>query len=347
MSSSFLNLEKLFPTKWSGVIFIAYMSLFINQGLLITYSRQGGSTYPYNPTIIILVSEIIKLIISLFIQIASNGPKILTKNITKNRVLLAYYFLPSFQYAIYNNLTFINLSIFDPTTYFILLQIRLILTGVIYQVIFKKYLTRKQWFSLIILTIGCMIQRMDISSSSQISSRINFGEKGWGLHLILFQALCSVFAGVYNEYIIKSKGKDTEISMQNIYMYSDSVICNLIFMLPNLEGTNFGDFITSIQKNNVLIWIIVNNVLVGLVTSLFLKNLNSILKAFASGLEILFTAILSHFLLGIPIKINTYISIVIVLVSIILYANNPLKTTPVHSKREEHVRDEDKTLLEA
>lgn len=39
--------------------------------------------------------------------------------------------------------------------------------------------------------------------------------------------------------------------------------------------------------------VILNNAAVGIVTSLFLKNLNSILKTFASALELVFIAILS------------------------------------------------------
>ena len=42
--------------------------------------------------------------------------------------------VPASLYCLYNNLSFENLSIFDPTTYFIFMQIRLLMTGVIYQV---------------------------------------------------------------------------------------------------------------------------------------------------------------------------------------------------------------------
>ena len=33
-----------------------------------------------------------------------------------------------------------------------------------FQFVFKKYLSRKQWLSLLILTVGCVIQKMDIPS---------------------------------------------------------------------------------------------------------------------------------------------------------------------------------------
>ena len=76
-----------------------------------------------------------------------------------------------------------------------------------------------------------------------------------------------------------------------------------------------------------MIAIIINNSLVGIVTSLFLKNLNSILKAFASALELILTAICSWLLLGIPLYWNTILAVCIVGYSVVMYAKNPLKTS--------------------
>ncbi len=77
-----------------------------------------------------------------------------------------------------------------------------------------------------------------------------------------------------------------------------------------------------------VIAIIINNSLVGIVTSLFLKNLNSILKAFASALELIFTAILSFVLLGIPIYWNSVVAVCIVAYAVVMYAQNPMKILP-------------------
>jgi hypothetical protein len=44
------------------------------------------------------------------------------------------YFVPAFMYCLYNNLAFVNLSAFDPTTYYLLLQFRVVVTGVVFQV---------------------------------------------------------------------------------------------------------------------------------------------------------------------------------------------------------------------
>lgn len=48
--------------------------------------------------------------------------------------VLNLYFIPAALYCLYNNLQFVNLSAYDPTTYYLLLQFRVVVTGVIFQV---------------------------------------------------------------------------------------------------------------------------------------------------------------------------------------------------------------------
>lgn len=133
--------------------------------------------------------------------------------------------VPSILYCLYNNLAFVNLSIFDPTTYFILLQLRVILTGIVYQCLFKKDLSKIQWLSLVLLTIGCMVKELKTDG--------NVHQNSYGLFtsllLMLTQILCSCLAGVYNEYLLKKgQGVNVNVYVQNIYMYTDSIICNLL-----------------------------------------------------------------------------------------------------------------------
>ena len=48
--------------------------------------------------------------------------------------VMMLYFVPASLYCMYNNLAFVNLSAFDPTTYYLLLQLRVVVTGIIFQV---------------------------------------------------------------------------------------------------------------------------------------------------------------------------------------------------------------------
>ena len=229
--------------------------------------------------------------------------------------------VPAFLYCFYNNLAFTNLAIFDPTTYFMFMQTRLLLTGFIYQFLFAKKLSCKQWISLLILTFGCMLQKMDTFTLEKSPILT-------GIFLISIQVCCSVFAGVYNEYIIKKVAPpDVDIMIHNVYMYLDSILFNVLFLGYKSELTSSftpAAFKTILQ--GFVIAIIINNSLAGIITSLFLKNLNSIIKAFASALELIFTALLSFALLGMDLHWNSILAVAAVSYAVVMYAQNPLKT---------------------
>lgn len=148
-----------------------------------------------------------------------------------------------------------------------------------FQIIFKKYLSKRQWISLIILTIGCMLKQVNFGEESSISSTDNTNEQkisknttGFNLSVnavfILIQTICSCLAGVYNEYLLKDKGSDVNIYVQNVFMYIDSIVCNIVVLL--IQGNLFGAFrvesLHSVFRFNVIL-IMVNNAAIGIITS--------------------------------------------------------------------------------
>lgn len=251
------------------------------------------------------------------------------------------YLVPAALYCLYNNLAFHNLSVFDPTTYYLLLQFRVVITGILFQIIFKKYLSRKQWISLILLTLGCMIKQVNFGDQAISNSSNNNTDEaiitkntvGFDLSInavfILIQTICSCLAGVYNEYLLKNNGQDINIYIQNVFMYLDSILCNALILLVqgNILSAFTIDNLAEIFRPHVFI-IMVNSCAVGIITSFFLKYLNSILKTFASALELLFTAVLCRMFFSIPIYLNTILSIAIVSISVYLYSQSPVVNLP-------------------
>lgn len=147
--------------------------------------------------------------------------------------------------------------------------------------------------------------------------------------LILVQSFCSSLAGVYNEYLLKHKGVSVDIYIQNVLMYLDSIVCNIFIIVFEGKASNTFSF-TSFQDvfHLNIILIMLNSAAVGVVTSFFLKTLNSILKTFASALELFFTALACYLIFGIPINIYTVISIFIVSISVLIYSQNPVDNQP-------------------
>lgn len=265
--------------------------------------------------------------------------------------MLALYFAPAFLYCLYNNLAFHNLSVFDPTTYYLLLQFRVVVTGVLFQIIFKKYLSRKQWLSLMLLTLGCMVKQInfgDLPASLSDEASPPKNTIGFDLSInavfILIQTVCSCLAGVYNEYLLKDKNQECfNIYMQNVFMYIDSIVCNFLLLLVqgNILSAFASESLVEIFRPGVLL-IAFNSCAIGIVTSFFLKYMNSILKTFASALELCFTAILCWIIFSIPIYMNTMLAIAIVSISVYLYSQSPVTNVKPSSTRQDF---EDKRAL--
>ncbi|KAF7279388.1 hypothetical protein GWI33_007330 [Rhynchophorus ferrugineus] len=331
--------QELFPSRLSQIVFVVYILLFVNQGLLVTATQDSNNKYDYNIVTVVLCTEILKLIISTLLYCRENKPSELVREIILHKKVLLLYFVPAALYCLYNNLSFLNLSHFDPTTYYLLLQLRVVVTGILFQVIFGKILSKKQWLSLIILTIGCMVKQMNFSQDSQkVEVDSNSGSFIFSINTIFIfvQIFCSCFAGVYNEYLLKNQGNDVNVFIQNVFMYLDSIICNVALLC--LDGSvsevlQYENLAKTFQFKVVLVMI--NNASVGIVTSFFLKMLNSILKNFASALELVLTAILCYIFFAIPIHLNTILSIAIVLYATYLYSKNPVSNHPKHSEHDD------------
>jgi drug/metabolite transporter (DMT)-like permease len=212
-----------------------------------------------------------------------------------------------------------------------------------------------QWLSLLLLTSGCIIKQFEHSSSfptstqistpnstlSQINEQKNIQNSSLvNIHLIwiLVQVFCSCFAGVYNEYLLKSdRTIQVDMMLQNAFMYFDSILCNLILLIhfdyQQSTLSALDKFFNTLElilsgKEILILLIILNNAAVGIVTSLFLKSMTSILKTFASALELLFTSILAWILFSIPVSIYTFFAIIIVSTAVYLYSINPVVNLP-------------------
>lgn len=168
------------------------------------------------------------------------------------------------------------------------------------------------------LTVGAIIKELTFERGLHfnVSSALPF---------IITQIIASCIASVYNEYLIKSK--DVDFWVQNLFFYSNSIIINFMVFI-SIDDTASNNLEPLFQVPVILV--IVNMVAIGITTSMFLKHLNAILKNFASALELLITTVASFVIFGIPINAQTVISIIIIWLSMYMYAMNPIQTKPHH-----------------
>ena len=72
--------------------------------------------------------------------------------------------------------------------------------------------------------------------------------------------------------MIKGKGADIDIMIQNVFMYLDSIICNVLLLGVKGElSSAFTIGALSSLTNPFVLLLIVNNAVLGIITSLFLQ----------------------------------------------------------------------------
>ena len=122
-----LGLNTLFKKS----LFCGYMLLWVTQGMLVYGSRDANGKLPYNSITVVMLVSLTKLCIATNMYLRDNGSlTAMRAQAAANLHVWALYFVPALLYALYDNLAFVNLQFFDPPTYFILSQFRLVVTGV-------------------------------------------------------------------------------------------------------------------------------------------------------------------------------------------------------------------------
>ncbi|GIY07668.1 UDP-galactose transporter senju [Caerostris extrusa] len=168
-----LRKNNSFPTRLSAFVFFAYIALFVNQGILVTATKEANAKYSYSTVTVVMLIECIKLTICSAVFIREFSFMKLLSSIASNSKVLMLYFVPAFLYSLYNNLTFINLSVFDPTTYYLLMQIRVVITGVVFQVSNSMDVGMSTVFKRSLLFFLCVVLADDTTGTNVVCFPLN------------------------------------------------------------------------------------------------------------------------------------------------------------------------------
>ena len=294
-------------------LFMMYVLMWSVQGVLV-HRLQLLSSHPVNTPIIVLAQDFLKLVISIVSFIAIEGPfSCLGKTVKEHCRIGRLYLIPAGLYMVYNNLTFLGLSLFEPSRYFVLMQVRIVVTGIVYSWFFPRAskLGFQKWLALILVMFGAMLREYPWISSSSASTHTNVGYAVVGSQILL-----STTAGVANEKLLKKYSKSLSLSVQNIFMYSSSLLLNLLAIIAR------GETEVSFPITDLMLWgpVVVNGALLGLVTSMFLRDLNSVLKSVASAIELWVTTILSSLVFGYPMDSGMLIGIAVLSIGVVLFS---------------------------
>ena len=243
------------------------MSLWIIYGILNQYNAIHSITF--DPTLVVWSQEFLKIILSLILFFVQDGGlfTLCTQVKQHARSMLVWYLIPAGLYALGDVLTYINLRSFDPATLHLLGEMKLVLTAIVHQFLFKKMLNKWHWMALLIITVGCVIKAVDSldlnanddddatpttisdgnfdddedilaeDASKDEANSISRGEiPGMpqptfvNFALIGVQIMITTIAGVFNEKLLKDKPSIC-INLQNLCLYINGMMFLTLGML--------------------------------------------------------------------------------------------------------------------
>ncbi len=236
--------------------------------------------------------------------------------------------VPSFLYVVQNNLLYYALSHLDTPTYMVGYQMKILTTALFATLMLGKRLTRLQWFSLVLLTVGVSLAQLHAhhtehtainAKADSISDHPDVVEKEStvaGFLAVLMAACTSGFSGIYFEKILK--GSTTSLWLRNIQMGISSIFIAMFATLTS-DGAQISDKGFFYGYNWLVCAVIMLQACGGLVVAVVVKYADNILKGFAASFSIITACILSYFFLDFQPTLLFVCGAVLVLCSSYMY----------------------------
>ncbi|KAK5879859.1 CMP-sialic acid transporter [Pseudochaenichthys georgianus] len=282
------------------------------------YTRTISTGDMYYATTAVCLAEVIKLVMSLGMLTKETGSFPRLKSALMEHVFcspkeLLKLSVPSVVYAIQNNMAFLALSNLDAAVYQVTYQLKIPCTALCMVLMLNRSLNRLQWFSVFMLCGGVSLVQWKPGEATKVQVEQN---PFVGFVAIAIAVLCSGFAGVYFEKVLKSS--DTSLWVRNIQMYLSGIVITLIGVFLN-DGNKVLENGFFFGYTHWVYFVVLLASVGGLYTSVVVKYTDNIMKGFSAAAAIVLSTVASVLLFGLHITIPFATGALLVCVSIYLY----------------------------
>ena len=187
--------------------------------LAMRYSRTRKTAHRYHPSEAVVMSEVVKLIISLALAAMAQEPRPMAGRGLLARVADRYVgaardayaepgsyvlLVPAALYAVQNNLQYVAASNLEPAVFQVLYQMKVLTTAFFSVVLLKRELKPAQWSAIALLAAGLATVGSATTGPSAPKPGVNFAV-GFAA---VFAACCSSgFSSVYFERVVKQRSR--------------------------------------------------------------------------------------------------------------------------------------------
>jgi len=228
-------------------------------GILSQLSKSEDGTYAYSLPTVVLTAEVVKLVLSCAFLTAEQGSASAAWRAVMHSPLSKWlaFAVPSALYSLNNNLDMLNNQHMDPATEQVLVQCKILTTGIVWWLVFREPLGVRKWGSLLLLFLGAILAGRPSEALLHGGKQMHIDR--FGMVLVTVYVWVSACAGVYNEWLYKFVGKADSIHACNIRLYTIGVLFNLGAHLLSDPGAgrsllNGGSFFSFFDGYNRYVW---------------------------------------------------------------------------------------------
>mmetsp|Transcript_5789 Transcript_5789/g.11768 ORF Transcript_5789/g.11768 Transcript_5789/m.11768 type:complete len:414 (+) Transcript_5789:68-1309(+) len=332
-------------------LFLLFMMTAQNSSVVLVsrYTRAGVSDedlYVIND--LVMVTEIAKLVLAAALEHnGTNGQ--LVRSIKENIIDRPYDFLriliPSLLYLVQNSLLYVAISNLTAPLFQVTYQCKLLTTAIVSVVMLQRRYSAKQWvcltalgFGVAIVVLGVREENKGGEDKEEQVDAANAQNLLLGLSAVTVACLCSAFAGVYFEKVLKRPTSDggearapVSMWMRNVQMAFFSICIALMNMMRETDRGYTGE---TDEDNSPVVkpfmhgftgWAYVVVMLQaggGLLVAAVIKYADNVLKGMATGVSVVTATFFSTFLFGTTLSMQFALGAAIILVSVYLFSND-------------------------
>lgn len=313
---------------------------------------EASSKNRFSTVEALMWTEALKLVLSIGLIVVEEGgnlPRASTvlndEVIKKPRDTLALA-IPAILYAIQNCCLQWSTSNLPAALFQVTYQGKILVTTMFSVILLHKKLLRAQWLAIALLTMGIAVVQLANASETKQSKMANAKEQSIsaGLFFVLTACLCSGFASVYFEKIVKQGGvakpassqKKASVWVQNAQLAGFTIMITACGVLSERLTSSTSD--TSIPEAlqtprtaqrtfffngfTTNVWIMmVNNAFGGLIVALVIKYADNILRGFATACATILAAVGAVLCFGFELQPLFGLGTMVVLGSVMIYGN--------------------------